>query len=280
MLACGGLLALGVALAWRWRAYAVALRPWAARGDPGVRSALRALVWLLNTALVSGLLLGVLVVAPAGRLAMRLLAAASPWTAQGRLTEAGEVVGEITVSGTVALFVFVGLPFGLLFALVHVFAAFVMPRGVMGGALLGGALLVLLGSTLEPLRPENRDFAILEPAWLSVVTFTAMALLTGAVAAPVAGRVGAALDRPKVWWAVWLLPVGLLLVIALPSSPVWVPLVGALACVAFVAAVAMPTERRTAVRRQGRRVALGALAVALVVTAPGFLSAVSAIVAS
>ncbi len=43
---------------------------------------------------------------------MRLLAATSP-EAQGVLTEADQVVGDITLSGTVGFFVFAGLPFGL-----------------------------------------------------------------------------------------------------------------------------------------------------------------------
>ena len=48
---------------------------------------------------------------------MRLLAATSGRAAQGRLTEAGERVGEITTDGTIGFLLFVGVGGGLATAL-------------------------------------------------------------------------------------------------------------------------------------------------------------------
>jgi hypothetical protein len=279
MLVCGVLLATGIALAWRWRAYGLQLPAWVADEQAGRGAALRALVWLLNVALLTGLLVGALVVGPAGRLAMRLLAATSSEASQGRLTDAGEVVGEITLSGTISFFLFVGLPFGVVVACAYVFVSFVLPRGVVGGAILGVSLLVVFGSAVDPLRKDNPDFDILGPGWLSVVTFCGMAALTGIVTAPIAGRIGAALPIPRLWWAAWLLPVGLVVVGAVATTRPWVAAICLTPCLAFVAALLVPTPRRQNVWRWGRRVLQATLATIMVIAAPGFFFAVASIAA-
>ena len=61
---------------------------------------------------------GVLVAGFLGRFVMRVLAAMSGDGAQGLLTDADEVVGEITLSGSIAFVVFVGLGAGAIAALV------------------------------------------------------------------------------------------------------------------------------------------------------------------
>ena len=273
VLACGALLVLAVAAAWRWRRYSLQLPEWAAGGEGASPAPVRALVWLLAVALLTGVLVGTFVVGPAARLAMRLLAAASP-DAQGRLTEAEEVVGEISLDGTLAIFVFIGLPVGIAVGFVYALVSFVLPRGVVGGAILGASLLVIFGSRLDPLREDNPDFGIVGPGWLSVTTFTAMAVLTGILTAPIAGRIGAALPPPRLWWLAWALPFGLLAAAALSGAPVAVVIVG---CLVFVAAVLVPRERRVVVWRRGRIVVQGILAATVGIALPGFLSAVSTI---
>ena len=57
----------------------------------------------------AGLVAGFLVPGLGGRLFMRLMAATSGSAAQGKLTEAEEVVGEITLGGSVGFVIFVGL---------------------------------------------------------------------------------------------------------------------------------------------------------------------------
>ena len=136
---------------------------------------------------------------------MRLLAATSP-ESKGFLTEAQESVGRITLGGTIGFIIFVGLAFGVAAGLTYVFVSFALPRGIGGGILFGAALLVVFGSHIDPLVPENHDFAIVGPGWLAVVAFTALAVLTGAVTAPFAGRVAAALPAPRPRWTWWLVP--------------------------------------------------------------------------
>ncbi|HKY75554.1 MAG TPA: hypothetical protein VJS45_05410, partial [Acidimicrobiia bacterium] len=49
-------------------------------------------------------------------------------------------------------------------------------------------LLVVLGTTLNPLRPENPDFDIVGPGWLAVVVFSALAIAFGLTLAAVMAR--------------------------------------------------------------------------------------------
>ena len=74
--------------------------------------AVGSLAAVFSAALVSGLLIA----GPFARVIMRIAGAVSPIEAQGRFTEADEVVGEITLGGTFFLVVFVGL-FGAVVAL-------------------------------------------------------------------------------------------------------------------------------------------------------------------
>jgi hypothetical protein len=276
MLGCGVLVVVAAVLAWLWRGYTLRLPAWAAPTDGGSARPGRALAWLAAVGLLTGLVVGVLVVGPAGRLAMRLLAATSP-EARGRTTEANEVVGEITLDGTLAFFVFVGVPFGLVVGLTYALTAFVLPRGMAGGAVFGVAALVIFGSTVDPLRSDNPDFEIIGPGWLSVTTFAVMAVLTGVLTAPIAGRIGAAMQRPRWWWAVWMAPVGLVAVASLTVAPV--ALVAVLAgALVLVAALLVSAGSRESVWSRGRIAIQASLGVVVVVTVPGFVSAVSAIV--
>ena len=120
---------------------------------------------------------------------MRLLAATSP-EAHGRITEADQVVGRISLSGTLGLFTFFAIPFGVAVGLLYAFTFFALPRGVLGGATLGAAVLVVFGSTIDPLRSDNPDFDIVGPGWMAVLAFSVLALLTGVMTPPVAGRAG------------------------------------------------------------------------------------------
>ncbi|MGN6780878.1 MAG: hypothetical protein ACTHJH_05190 [Marmoricola sp.] len=276
MLACAAVLAAAVALGWRWRGCDLELPTWATREERGGGTAMLALVWLTGVGISTGLLVGALVVGPAGRLVMRLLAATSP-EAQGRITEADQVVGRITFEGTVGFVVFVGLPFGVVMGLLYAFAHVCLPRGPAGGALLGAAALVVFGSTVDPLREGNPDFGLVGPGWLAVLTFSAMALLCGALTAPFAGRVGSALSGPRRWWIAWMLPLDLLLVAALAVAPAALAVVVVVSA-GFVAALSVPPARRQVVWRRGRRALQVALAAAVAVTAPGFVSAAIGIV--
>jgi hypothetical protein len=137
----------------------------------------------------------VLAAGAGGRLVMRLLAATSP-DVHGSLTEAGETIGEITVDGTFALFLFAGLPAGLLSGALYALVGPVLPRGRARGIVLGVLLLVLLATRIDPLRADSVDFLLLDPAWLAVLGFSALALFQGMLVAALAPTKTA--PRPRV----------------------------------------------------------------------------------
>lgn len=151
------------------------------------------LPWYLITALGAGLAAGVIAAGAAGRLIMRLLALTSP-DARGSITEAEEVVGEITFGGTLGFVVFAGLGAGLVAAVLYALLRPILPARHAGGVALGALLLVLVGTRIEPLRADNFDFNIVGPAWLAVLSFTVLALFQGMVTVALAERMA---EPPK-----------------------------------------------------------------------------------
>lgn len=271
MLACGLMVLLAVVLAYRWRSYQLALPDWASPEPDGVRAPVLELLWLLAVGILAGLSVGALVVGAGGRLVMRLLAATSP-ESQGFQTEAEETVGRITLGGTIGFIIFIGLGFGLAVGVTYVFVAFVLPRGIAGGVLFGVALLVVFATHLDPLRAGNPDFTIVGPAWLAVSSFTVLAVLTGAVTTPIAGRVAAGLGHPRPRWAWWLVPTGLVTLAGFADEPAAavVPVVGG---AIFILARTNP-QLRERLRRPGRAVAGLALIAVVLASLPSFISAV------
>ena len=133
----------------------------------------------------AGLAAGVLAAGAGGRLMMRLLGATSP-DVHGLTTEAGEIIGEITLGGTLAFLVFVGLPAGFLSGGLYALVAPLLPSGRARGVALGVLLLVLFATRIDPLQAESIDFLLLEPAWLAVLGFSALALFQGMLVAALA----------------------------------------------------------------------------------------------
>jgi hypothetical protein len=152
--------------------------------------ALRRYLWWVNVGTVAALVSALLAAWPGGRLVMRVLASTSPDSAQGRLTEFQANVGFPTVGGSLELLLFGGLPAGFLAAFLYLVLQRWLPAGRLAGPLFGLLLLIWLGASLDPLRADNTDFNIVGPGWLSVVLFTGLAVLHGAVVAAVAG-----------WWS-------------------------------------------------------------------------------
>ena len=277
MVGCGVLLGVAVVLGTRWHRYMSVVPAWAEPvGAWSWAGRLRELGSRLCVGLLAGLLTGALVVGPGGRLVMRLLAATSP-DAQGRITEADEVVGDISLNGTIGFYIFVGLPGGLLVGLLYAIVASGLPPGVFGGALFGLVLLVVFGSRIDPLRPDNQDFDIVGPGLLAVVAFGVLAAGAGAFAATAAGWLTARLPPPQLWWVIWLGPVGLLLLLAMVrTSPAGAALlVGGI--LAYVASGVLPWLG-SLVSRYGRLVMRLLLAVVSLLALPGFFTAVTEIV--
>jgi hypothetical protein len=112
---------------------------------------------------IAGLFTGILVGGIGGRLFMRLAGAAAPEAAQGRGTEAGFTVGEVTVGGTIALVIFVGLFTGIVGAIFFaVFSPWLSWARKWRGAMFGVVLFAIGSATSDIMNPDNIDFRILE----------------------------------------------------------------------------------------------------------------------
>lgn len=185
---CGMLVLVGLTTIVRWDGLEPRL-PWPATdpGDVPAATVGRRYLWYVTVAAVSGVTSGILVAGAGGRLAMRLLAATAGDAAQGRITEAEEVVGEITVGGTIGFVLFTALFFGAATGALFLLIRRWLPAGRLGGLAFGGLLLVVAASRIEPLRKDNPDFDIVGPGWVSIVVFAALVVAHGMAVAAIAG---------------------------------------------------------------------------------------------
>ncbi len=107
---------------------------------------------------------------------MRLLAVSAGDDAQGRITEAEEIVGRVTFDGTLGLILFTGVFGGALCGALFLLVRRFLPAGRLGGVAYGLALLIVLGTVTDPLRKENPDFDLVGPGWVAVLVFTVLAI--------------------------------------------------------------------------------------------------------
>lgn len=171
--------------------------------------------------LIGAYLTGVLTIGAGGRLLMRVLAATSPDDVQGLRTEADEVIGEVSVGGSVFLVVFVGIG-----AAVVGLALFVMlrpwlpeqslPAGLVGVAIGAGLLVRPVGL----LTSANSDFTLVTPVALAVALCLTTLVLFGATFGVLVDHLGPRWPRPG--WSpqgvVSVLPFAVLL----PAPPLFV----------------------------------------------------------
>ena len=270
---CVLLVLAGLLAVVRWGGLAV--QPPPAPGGPArqlpVGLVVRRYLWSVTVALTAGVTAGLLVAGAGGRLVMRLLAVTAGPDAQGQITEANEIVGRISVGGTVGFFLFIGLPFGLAAAAAYLLLRRWLPSGRVGGLTLGALLLIAVGTRIDPLRANNPDFSLVGPAWVAVVAFVALGLLHGMVVVALVGRYSQALpliaSRPRAIAAY----VPLLLLIPLFLV---IPVIIAAGLVAVVVSRIRPA---VALWHDHRVVTVGRVALATVGLAglPGFVSAVA-----
>src|SRR6266704_1545151 len=135
---CIALVFVGLVAVVRWGGLAVEPPPTPAQDAPGptgtppVSLVVRRYLWYLAVAAVSGAAAGILAAGAGGRLVMRLLAVTAGADAQGRITEAEEVVGRITVDGTLGFVVFTGLFFGTVSGAAYLLLRRWLPAGRAG----------------------------------------------------------------------------------------------------------------------------------------------------
>jgi hypothetical protein len=278
---CVVLVLAGLAAVVRWGGLAVQPPPAPAlhtadpTEPPPVSLVVRRYLWYLTLAVTSGLVAGILAAGAGGRLVMRLLAVTAGPDAQGRITEAEQLVGRITVGGTLGFIVFTTLFFGLATGMVYLLLHRWLPGGWAGGLAYGALLLVVAATRLEPLRRGNPDFDLVGPGWVSVATFALLVVFHGMLVAALAGRLSRAV--PLVAAEPRAIAAHAPLLLLLPLAPV-----GVLAAIvgAVVVVVASRIPRVVAAVQARRLVVVGraALAVAGLVVLPGFVSTVVDIV--
>ena len=206
--------AAAVAMTWRWRRVPLV----AARSSPtGWADTVADATRTLGAVVSAGVVAGLLVLGFAGRLVMRLLAATSGSAAQGRLTEAGERVGEITTGGTIGFLVFVGLGGGLVTAVAYLVVRRWLPRTAGAAGPVVGLMLVGSLGVVDPLSPDNVDFAILRPTWLAIAAVVATGLFFASTYTAVAARLDHVIVGTRRRWR-WLPCAALPLVLIPPFA--------------------------------------------------------------
>ena len=195
MAVCGVLVVVGLAaaLAWGGRPF----QPPPERSDPSAGEVARRFAWYAAILFMTGLGAGLTVGGPGGRLAMRLLAVTAGDGVQGQITEADEIVGRITVDGTIGFVIFNGIFGGLFGAGLYLLVRRYLPAGRLGALLFGLAGIVVIGTTVDPLRRDNVDFDLVGPGWLSVTVFSLVLVGFALTLAALAARLSTWLPLPS-----------------------------------------------------------------------------------
>jgi hypothetical protein len=240
---------------------------------PAVALVVRRYLWAVNLAVVAGVGAGVLAAGAGGRLVMRLLAVTAGDGAQGRLTEADQVVGRISAGGTAGFVIFTALFLGTATGAAYLLVRRWLPAGRAGGLVYGVLLLLLGGTRLEPLREGNLDFDLVGPGWVSVATFSALVLFHGMLVAALAGRASRAV--PLLGRDPRAIAAHAPLLLLAPLAPV----VAILVVVGALVVLATRARPVVAAWHARRLVPAGQLVLALAALAalPGFVSAVTGI---
>jgi hypothetical protein len=132
----------------------------------------------LGLAALSGAIAGILVGGVLGRIAMRISGFAAGPALAGVSTANGERVGEITFGGSLAVVIFVGLPFGVVGGILYAIAEPWLRRArPWHGVAYGAGLLLATGFLV--LDPSNFDFTRFGPPVLNVAMFAALFVIFG-----------------------------------------------------------------------------------------------------
>ena len=133
---------------------------------------------------LAGFVAGLIAGGIGSRIAMRISAIAAGDRFQGRETEFGANVGEITAGGTIELVFFggfVGVYGGVIYMAMRRWLA---DAGSWKGLAFGGLLLAILGSAI--IHSNNPDFHLFGPPALNITMFALIFLAFGLVVPPLA----------------------------------------------------------------------------------------------
>lgn len=227
--------------------------------------------------LLGAFLAGVLTIGAGGRLMMRVLAATSPDNVQGLRTEADEIVGQVSVGGSVFLIVIVGMGAALVgLALFTLLRSWLPDRslaaGLVGVAIGAGLLVRQVGL----LSSSNSDFTLVAPVTLAVALCLATLVLFGATFGVLVDHLAPRWPRPG--WS----PLGIASVlpfaVLLPAPPFFVAV-----AIAVLVGTLAPTLRYRAKRNDPVRPDVGhpnARLGPVLVMALGALGSLSVVVAA
>jgi hypothetical protein len=154
---------------------------------------LRLLVRHLGIASLAGIVSGFLVAGVLGRIAMRVSGAMARPELAGATTENGNRVGEITLLGTLAIAIFVGLFAGLAGGIFYAAAEPWLRPSPWKGVIFGAGLLIAFGFMF--IDPSNFDFRRFGSAPLNVAMFSGIFIAFGAVVAYLYDRIRGVIER-------------------------------------------------------------------------------------
>lgn len=136
--------------------------------------------------LAAGVITGILVGGVGSRIAMRTAAVLGGEEVAGLVTENGNVVGEITIDGTVGLLIFAGVLPGIAGGWLYVLIRRWLPdRQCWRGLLFGTFLLMVFGAMI--INSDNADFMKLGLGAVNVTMFALLFVLFGLLVVPVTG---------------------------------------------------------------------------------------------
>jgi hypothetical protein len=142
-----------------------------------------------------------------------------------------------------------------------------LPAGRLGGVVFGALHLVIAATRIDPLRPDNPDFDIVGPGWLSVTTFGLACLFHGMAVVAIANRYSTEMPPQVSSQAAW---VRVLVPLGLPALIVLFPPVAVVLLVGLALAIGI-TRTVPAVRAGQSRGALVGGRIAVVVAVLVFL---------
>lgn len=191
-------------------------------GRPVASSTAPAFWRTLAAGAVGGGLVGLLTGGVLGRLLMRLLAVTSPEHVRGRMTDDIQPVGQISLGGTLQLFV-TTVALGAIAGLIYLWVRRVLPPSSRGRSLLYASFTGSIGGAFLVHDHPSFDYSVLQPEWLAVLSFVAIPTLFGLLAPAVVDRLGTPggwARRGPVWLVMGLGAAALNLALVVVAVPV------------------------------------------------------------
>ena len=175
---------------------------------------------------IGGGFVGLLTGGVLGRTLMRVLAVTAPKHVEDRRTDDMQPVGQISLGGTLTLFV-TTIALGAIAGLVYLWVRRVLPPSRRGRAGLLALFVGSIGGAFLVHDHPSFDYSVLQPEWLAVLSFVAIPTLFGLLAPAVVDR----LATPTGW--VGRVPAWLMILVAAAALNIALVVVAVPVLVAF-----------------------------------------------